>query len=68
MAPVKVLHGATREQGLASSPVLETQVRVTVWADAGVAPSVVAAATAARINQRDGLIGLLLLSRVNAWE
>ena len=28
MAPAKVLHGAVREQGLASSPTPETQVRV----------------------------------------
>jgi hypothetical protein len=34
MAPAKVLHGAVRLQGLASSPTPETQVRV-AWAWAG---------------------------------
>jgi hypothetical protein len=35
MAPAKVLHGAVRLQGLASSPTPETQVRV-AWAKAPV--------------------------------
>jgi hypothetical protein len=34
MAPAKVLQGAVREQGLASSPTPETQVRVAcAWAN-----------------------------------
>src|SRR5438270_13834374 len=39
IAPAKVLHGATREHGLASSPVPETHVRVAcAWAsDASIA-------------------------------
>src|ERR1700755_1846154 len=36
MAPAKVLQGAVRLQGLASSPTPETQVR-DAWANAGVA-------------------------------
>src|SRR5260221_4277878 len=38
MAPAKVLHGAVRLQGLASSPTPETHVRV-AWALAGAAAS-----------------------------
>src|SRR5262249_57627143 len=38
MAPAKVLHGAVRLQGLASSPTPETQVRE-AWACAGAAAS-----------------------------
>src|SRR6266566_5005040 len=38
IAPAKVLHGAVRLQGLASSPTPETQVRV-AWALANVLPS-----------------------------
>src|SRR4029434_6664124 len=38
MAPAKVLHGALRLQGLASSPTPETQVRK-AWACAGAAGS-----------------------------
>src|SRR5262245_62880469 len=38
MAPAKVLHGAVRLQGLASSPTPETQVRK-AWACAGAAAS-----------------------------
>src|ERR1700754_3122844 len=52
IAPAKVLHGAVRLHGLASSPTPETQVRV-AWACAGAAqisPMTAAAAIAASVD------------------
>src|SRR5581483_4272720 len=46
IAPAKVLQGAVRLHGLASSPTPETQVRV-AWADAGAAKSSTVVANAA---------------------
>lgn len=48
IAPAKVLHGAVREQGLASSPTPETQVRE-ACAIAGEACNINMAASATRI-------------------
>src|SRR6266540_6847695 len=47
IAPAKVLHGAVRLHGLASSPTPETQVRV-AWACAGAAASRMTTDPAAR--------------------
>src|SRR5258707_5380418 len=53
MAPAKVLHGAVRLHGLASSPTPETQVRV-AWAEAD--PAFRAAATSIVSADRDTFI------------
>src|SRR4030095_15851033 len=52
MAPAKVLHGAVRLQGLASSPTPETQVRE-AWACAGAAGRAKASDAAGNENARD---------------
>src|SRR5580704_1723983 len=51
IAPAKVLQGAVRLQGLASSPTPETQVRV-AWADAGAANNSTVVASAAKAANR----------------
>src|SRR5262245_2109513 len=52
MAPAKVLHGAVRLQGLASSPTPDTQVRE-AWACAGPAGSTNASDAAAMANDSE---------------
>src|SRR5688572_4641947 len=53
MAPAKVLHGAVRLHGLASSPTPETHVRV-AWAAAGPATSMAQTAVESRASLRMG--------------
>src|SRR5215210_8358175 len=57
IAPAKVLHGAVRLHGLASSPTPETHVRV-AWADAeaGIASAMRASAGAILARRRAGVI------------
>ena len=64
IAPAKVLHGAVRLHGLASSPTPETQVRL-AWALAGLAASKSAdiAPATAKVTTNNLLMVLLLCSK-----
>src|SRR3989442_11032338 len=67
MAPAKVLHGAVRLQGLASSPTPDTQVRVAcAWAMEANANVKIAIASALIVNRNLFIWSLLLLLKV--WD
>src|SRR5437870_6058287 len=69
MAPAKVLHGAVRLQGLASSPTPETQVRdACAWAKEAKANMKIAIASALIVNRNLFIWSLLFLSvEVLGW-
>src|SRR6266851_2522230 len=68
MAPAKVLQGAVRLHGLASSPTPDTQVRVAcAWATDAKANVKIAIASALRVN-RNLLIWSLLFFLLKVWD
>src|SRR5262249_50256185 len=68
IAPAKVLQGAVRRQGLASSPTPETQVRVAcAWAIEAKANVKIAIASALIVN-RNLFIWSLLFFKLKVWD